>query len=317
MLDFIVTIGPATKGLDMLKALAENGATIFRLNFSHNNYAWYDNLFEELREIKKLFPNVKILADISGPSLRILTPDHIDTEIKKGQSVTFPVTLPEAVTQLPIGTELIFGEGDGTMEVINNKGDLVLKSHTDFLMNDKMHVHTKVPLKLPALTEKDWADINYLLDKPIDILALSFLQDEKPIQTVREFFKEKDIKWSIMSKIETQAAMNNLDIIVQNSDMVMVARGDLALEAELTELPENQEKIIHMSKEHSKPVIVATQLLFSMINNPLPSRAEINDIALAVKQGATGLLLSDETTTGKYPLLALKYLKDIAEKYAK
>jgi len=140
---------------------------------------------------------------------------------------------------------------------------------------------------------------------------------ELPILAVRDFINSKNKQWQIMSKIETQAAMNNLDSIVQESDLVMVARGDLALEAELTELPANQEKIIQVSKQYGKPVIVATQLLYSMINNPMPSRAEINDIAQAVKQGATGLQLSDETTIGKYPLAALRYLKTIAEKYQK
>ncbi|OGC81613.1 MAG: hypothetical protein A2V81_05055 [Candidatus Abawacabacteria bacterium RBG_16_42_10] len=317
MLDFIVTIGPATKGLPMMQALAEKGATVFRLNFSHNNYDWYDNLFDDLQEVKKLHPHLKILADISGPSLRIQTPEQKDVVVKKGDTVNFPVTLPEAIPQLPKGTIIIFGEGNGTMEVVDNKETLTLKSHNSFTLTDKMHMHTKVHLQLPALTEKDWEDVHYLLDKPIDILALSFIQDEKPILAVRDFINSKNKQWQIMSKIETQAAMNNLDSIVQESDLVMVARGDLALEAELTELPANQEKIIQVSKQYGKPVIVATQLLYSMINNPMPSRAEINDIAQAVKQGATGLLLSDETTIGKYPLAALRYLKTIAEKYQK
>ncbi len=317
MLDFIVTIGPATKGLPMMQALAEQGATVFRLNFSHNDYTWYDNLFDDLKEVKKLHPQLKILADISGPSLRILTPEHKDIAVKKDETVNFPVTLPKAIPQLPVGTMITFGEGNGTMEVMENKETLVLKSHEDFTVTDKMHMHTKVHLKLPALTEKDWADVHYLLDKPIDILALSFIQDEKPIRSVKDFLNGKGKEWQIMSKIETAAAMTNLDIIVQASDMVMVARGDLALEAELVELPENQEKIIEISKENNKPVIVATQLLYSMINNPMPSRAEINDIALAVKQGATGLMLSDETTIGKYPLAALQYLKLIGKKYTR
>ncbi len=316
MLDFIVTIGPATKGIDMLKALVESGATMFRLNFSHNNYEWYDNLFDELEAIKILYPQLKILADISGPSLRIITPEHKDVVVEEGATINFQVTLPEAIPQLPIGTLVVFGEGNGTMEVTNNKTGLELKGHSNFLMSDRMHMHAKVPLTLPALTEKDWADVHYLLDKPIDILALSFIQDEKPIHSMKEFLQSKDKHWQIMSKIETQAAMNNLDTIIQASDLVMVARGDLALEAELTELPANQEKIIQTAKQYYKPVIVATQLLYSMVANPMPSRAEINDIAQAVKQGATGLMLSDETTVGKYPLSALQYLKSISEKYS-
>lgn len=317
MLDFIVTIGPATKELPMMQKLAEQGATIFRLNFSHNTYEWDNTLFDKITAVKESHPQLKILVDISGPSLRILTPEHKDYAIKKGDIISFQVTLPEAVPQLPIGDLIIFGEGNGTMEVIKNIDKLVLKSHDDFTITDKMHMHTKVHMKLPSLTEKDWADVHYLLDKPIDILALSFIQDETPIRDMKHFLNKQNKKWHIMSKIETQAAMNNLDKIVQESDMVMVARGDLALEANLSELPSNQEKIIQISQKYNKPVIVATQILYSMIHNPMPSRAEINDIAQAVKQGATGLMLSDETTVGKYPLAALKYLKLIGEKYAK
>lgn len=322
MLEFVATIGPATRDLKILRELVQTGTTIFRLNFSHNVHAWYDELFEDLVKIKKEFPQVKILADISGPSLRILTPEQKEIVATKDVSMVISstdenqcrLTLEGVISQFPVGSELIFGEGYGRAKITQNDGsNITIIFLEDFVIKHRMHLHTTVHLKTAALTQNDWNDIEYLKDKPIDIMALSFVQDRKPLDEVRALWQKNNKSPLILSKIETQAAMDNLTELTEVSDMLMVARGDLALEAKLTELPQNQQKIIDCGKKYHKPVIVATQMLYSMTSNPMPTRAEINDIALAVRQGAAGVMLSDETTTGKYPIRAVFYLKAIAE----
>lgn len=324
MLEFVVTVGPATRDPGMLRQLAEKGATIFRLNFSHNVHEWYDGLFNDLTELKKDFPAVKVLADISGPSLRITTPEQKEIAATVGNALVLMKGNPQfcdltldVLDQLPVNSSVIFGEGYGRATITSNEnGKVTLVFQENFTIKHRMHLHTTAHLKAAAITEKDWFDLKYVKSKPIDIVALSFVQDREPIETVRKFFQDAGRQIPILSKIETQAALDNLEELVTVSDWLMVARGDLALEANLIELPENQLRIIEAGKKHNKKVIVATQMLYSMVNNPMPTRAEINDIALAVRQGASGVMLSDETTTGKYPLGALHYLKLIAERAA-
>lgn len=322
MLDFVVTIGPATRDVNILSMLLEKGATIFRLNFSHNVHAWYDELFKDLTILKKTYPQLKVLADISGPSLRIITPEQKEFAAMKGQKLIFEDNNPQAcqftlngvLPQFPAGSTLIFGEGYGRGQILENTGTkITVEFMEDFTVKHRMHLHTSVHLKTAAITEKDWADLNYVLDKPIDMIALSFVQERSTLDEVRAFLTKAGKLVPLVSKIETQAAMDNLTILAQASDWLMVARGDLALEADLIDLPKNQEKIIQAGQKAGKPVIVATQMLYSMVQNPMPSRAEINDIFHAVRGGASGLMLSDETTVGKFPIQALSYLKLIGE----
>ncbi len=322
MLDFVVTIGPATRDIAVLKLLLEKGATIFRLNFSHNVYGWYDELFKDLTTLKAEFPDLKVLADISGPSLRIITPEQKEIAAVKGETLTFEdnsptscqFTLAGVLPQFPANSILIFGEGYGRAKILENTGTkMVVEFLEDFTVKHRMHLHTSIHLKTAAITEKDWADLHYLLDKPIDLIALSFVQERSTLDEVRSFLTKEGKLVPIVSKIETQAALDNLDELAQASDWLMVARGDLALEAELIDLPKNQAKIIAAGQKAGKPVIVATQMLYSMVHNPMPSRAEINDIFHAVRGGANGLMLSDETTVGKFPIQALSYLKQIGE----
>lgn len=320
MIEYVITIGPASRPLPTLMQLIEQGATILRLNFSHGTHEWYTELFRDIIMLKAQYPHIKILADISGPSLRILTPAEATVTIKNGDLLTFSkdpadyrLTL-DVLDQLPVESKLIFGEGYGTARIVERTGDkVILQCEGSFEVKNKMHLHTNAHLQSDAITEKDWKDLAYLLDKPIDIVALSFIQDSKPIVTVKDYLQQRGKKVLLMSKIETQAAMDNIDDITTHSDMLMVARGDLALEAELIELPANQERIINAGRKQQKPVVVATQMLFSMVKNPMPTRAEINDIALAIRQGASGVMLSDETTVGDHPARALHYLKQISE----
>lgn len=321
MLEYVITIGPASRPLSTLMQLIEQGATILRLNFSHGTHEWYTELFRDIVILKAQYPHIRILADISGPSLRILTPAEATITVQDGNQLTFSkdasdyrLTLSEVLEQLPLDSKIIFGEGYGTAKVIANTSEKVtIQCEGSFTIKHKMHLHTSAPIKTAALTEKDWQDLAYLLDKPIDIVALSFIQDSKPIMAVKEYLDQNNKQVLLMSKIETQAAIDNIHEITKASDMLMVARGDLALEAELVDLPHNQEIIVAEGKLQNKPVIVATQMLFSMVKNPMPTRAEINDIALAIRQGASGVMLSDETTVGDYPLKAVYYLKTISE----
>lgn len=320
MIEYVITIGPASRPLPTLMQLIEQGATILRLNFSHGTHEWYDELFRDIVMLKAQYPHIKILADISGPSLRILTPAEATVTVNNGDLLTlskdatdYRLTL-DVLDQLPVESKIIFGEGYGTAKIVEKSGEKVmLQCEGSFTVKHKMHLHTNAHLHTDALTEKDWQDLAYLLDKPIDIVALSFIQDSQPVITVKDYLKQRGKQVLLLSKIETQAAMDNIDDITTHSDMLMVARGDLALEAELVELPANQERIINAGRKQQKPVIVATQMLFSMVKNPMPTRAEISDIALAIRQGANGVMLSDETTVGDHPAKALYYLKQISE----
>lgn len=323
MLEYVITVGPSSRSLPVLMQLIEQGVTILRLNFSHGTHEWYTELFHDIALLKAQYPHVRVLADISGPSLRIKTPQEQTITCNQGDQLIIEqdnpehcqLSLAEVTGQLHVGDHIIFGEGYGTAAITKAEGNrLELSCEGTFVVKHKMHLHTSAEIRTTSITEKDWQDLEFLLDKPIDIVAVSFIQDRQPIDTVRSYLAKHGKVYPIMSKIETQSAINNLTEIVQASDMVMVARGDLALEAEITELPENQLAIIEAGRAQNKPVIVATQMLFSMVKNPMPTRAEINDIALATRQGASGLMLSDETTVGDYPLKAVYFLKAISER---
>lgn len=321
MLEYVITIGPASRPLPILMQLIEQGATILRLNFSHGTHEWYDELFRDIIMLKAQYPHIKVLADISGPSLRIMTPAEATLAVHDGDVITisnhatdYRLSLVDVLEQLPVESKIIFGEGYGSGRIIEkDEGKVLLQCEGSFTIKPKMHLHTNAPIHTAALTEKDWQDLAYVLDKPIDIVALSFIQTSKPVVEVKEYLAQRGKKVLLLSKIETQAAVDNIAEITAQSDMLMVARGDLALEAELVDLPCNQEAIINEGSKQHKPVIVATQMLYSMVKNPMPTRAEINDIALAVRQGANGVMLSDETAVGDHPVKALHYLKLIGE----
>ncbi len=320
----VVTLGPATSEFEMIKKLILKGVNVFRLNFSHGNHIIHKESIKKIRQASsQLGREVAILQDISGPKVRI---GHIDGILKfnKGDKIVLAkesdeddktvlsLSYPLIIDMVDVGDEVYFS--DGTIRsVVENKTDdkLFLKLLTDAELSSHKGVnfpHTK--LSISAITEKDEKDLAFGADNDIDIVALSFVQNKEDILKARAILKRLDFNPTVIAKIETAEAIENLDDILRVSHGVMVARGDLGAEFGLTKLPRIQKHIIAKANEANKPSITATQMLTSMKDNPFPTRAEVSDIANAVYDGTDAVMLSDETTIGKFPIQAVEVLHD-------
>ena len=320
----VATIGPATESPQMIERLICSGVNVFRLNFSHGDYEVHKNSIKKIRVIsKKLNKEVAILQDISGPKVRIgkidgvlkLNKDDIIILAKKpdpNNAYVLDLSYPQIIDMVNIGEEVFFADGTIQSVVINkdekglhlkllNSGELTSKKGVNF---------PKTRLKISAITKKDEEDIAFGAKHDIDIVALSFVQDRKDIIKAKHIMARHNFSPFIVAKIETAEALNNLEEILEESNGVMVARGDLGAEFGVTKLPRIQKHIIKIANKMTKPVITATQMLTSMKYNPFPTRAEVSDIANAVYDGTDAVMLSDETTIGKYPLQAVKVLHD-------
>ncbi len=319
----VVTLGPVTANETMVEKLIDYGVNVFRLNFSHGDHNVHKESIRLIREAsKRLNKDVAILQDISGPKVRIGEIDGV-LELKKGDIIylakepsiepnVLDLSYPDIIDMVKIGDEVFFA--DGTLEsVVIDKDDkkLTLKLLNSGELTSKKGVNfPKTRLKISAITKKDEADLEFGAKNDIDIVALSFVQDKKDILKAKQIMARYNFDPFIVAKIETGEAINNLDEILEVSDGVMVARGDLGAEFGVTKLPRIQKHIIKVANEMGKPAITATQMLSSMKYNPFPTRAEVSDIANAVYDGTDAVMLSDETTVGKYPLLAVEVLHE-------
>ncbi len=319
----VVTLGPVTANETMVEKLIDYGVNVFRLNFSHGDHNVHKESIRLIREAsKRLNKDVAILQDISGPKVRIGEIDGV-LELKKGDIIylskepssepnILDLSYPDIIDMVKIGDEVFFA--DGTLEsVVIDKDDkkLTLKLLNSGELTSKKGVNfPKTRLKISAITKKDEADLEFGAKNDIDIVALSFVQDKKDILKAKQIMARYNFDPFIVAKIETGEAINNLDEILEVSDGVMVARGDLGAEFGVTKLPRIQKHIIKVANEMGKPAITATQMLSSMKYNPFPTRAEVSDIANAVYDGTDAVMLSDETTVGKYPLLAVEVLHE-------
>ncbi len=320
----IITLGPATSEFEMIKKLILKGVNVFRLNFSHGNHTIHGESIKKIRKASsQLGREVAILQDISGPKVRV---GHIDgiLKFKKDDKIVLAkesdandktvltLSYPLIIDMVDIGDEVYFS--DGTIRsVVENKTDdkLFLKLLTDAELSSHKGVnfpHTK--LSISAITKKDEKDLAFGADNDIDIVALSFVQNKEDILKARAILKRLDFNPTVIAKIETGEAIENLDDILKVSHGVMVARGDLGAEFGVTKLPRIQKHIIAKANEANKPSITATQMLTSMKDNPFPTRAEVSDIANAVYDGTDAVMLSDETTIGKFPIQAVEVLHD-------
>ncbi len=320
----IITLGPATSEFEMIKKLILKGVNVFRLNFSHGNHTIHGESIKKIRKASsQLGREVAILQDISGPKVRV---GHIDgiLKFKKDDKIVLAkesdandktvltLSYPLIIDMVDIGDEVYFS--DGTIRsVVENKTDdkLFLKLLTDAELSSHKGVnfpHTK--LSISAITKKDEKDLAFGADNDIDIVALSFVQNKEDILKARAILKRLDFNPTVIAKIETAEAIENLDDILKVSHGVMVARGDLGAEFGVTKLPRIQKHIIAKANEANKPSITATQMLTSMKDNPFPTRAEVSDIANAVYDGTDAVMLSDETTIGKFPIQAVEVLHD-------
>lgn len=325
----LATIGPSSASKDQLAALIDAGADAFRINFSHGTHAEHKariKLIRQLEQEKGCF--ISILADLQGPKLRVGTFKEDKVLLKEGQTFTLDLN-PEAGdnTRVCLPHKEIFAALKPGDNLLVNDGYIVL----NVKKCDNNHAETKVKvggyisshkgvnlpntqLNISAITTKDREDLKFALKMGVDWIGLSFVQKAQDVQELKKLVAGK--AW-IVSKLEKPSAIDDLDAIIQESDAIMVARGDLGVECPIQNVPVLQKRIVAACRKYARPVIIATQMLESMINNPTPTRAEVSDVATAVYDGADTIMLSAETAAGKYPIEAVKMMHKIVSEVEK
>lgn len=316
----IVTLGPSSWDTKVIEQMAKEGMDLVRLNFSHGTHQEKAKQIKAVREVsKKLGKDIGIIADLQGPKLRLGVLQ--DRFLKKGEKIQ--LSIKPTVFQIPIqydlspflkkGQSILLNDGLVEIKVLGVKGQTILtKVQNDGFISSNKGVN--VPdstLPVPAITEKDLIDGAFALKQKVDFLALSFVQSAKDLIVIRELIKKSRSQTKIIAKLEKPQAIVNLEEIIKASDVIMVARGDLGIETEAAKVPLLQKRIIRESRKYLKPVIVATQMLESMTQNPRPTRAEVSDVANAVFDRADSVMLSAETASGKYPVESVKMMSSI------
>lgn len=322
----VATLGPSTSSKETIKQAIESGMNVARLNFSHGSHEGHLKNIEYIRTLsQELNVPVAILQDLQGPKIRVgrfpngsivlkvgdvveMTPEPVE-----GSEKLIPCDLKELLSIVSVGFKVLLD--DGLIELVIEKikeTSIVLRVVYGGLLKDRKGINipeAKLPIK--SLTEKDLIDLKFGLENKVDYVALSFVRHGRDIRYLRELIELEKSEAKIVAKIEMLEALENLDEIIRLSDAVMVARGDLAVEVGQTRLPGIQKKIITMCNDMNKPVITATQMLDSMVENPRPTRAEITDVANAVLDGTDALMLSAESASGKYPFKTIQTMHEI------
>ncbi|MFQ3671158.1 MAG: pyruvate kinase [Verrucomicrobiia bacterium] len=326
----IATLGPATEGESVLGGLMDAGVNVFRLNMSHAAHDWVREVSSRIRKLAGMKGrHVAILMDTQGPAIRTGDlPTKLD--LKAGDIFTFTVrghkseeeysvdtNYDDLVNDIKVGDHVLVDNGVIEMLVKEKRDkELVCEVMTPGTMGSRRHINLPgVKVNLPALTEKDLADLEVGAEVGVDIVALSFVRQANDISLLRQVLASKgreDVL--VVAKIEDQSAVRNINEIIDASDAIMVARGDLGIECPYEELPIIQRRIVKKCVTAGKPVIVATHMLESMISSPSPTRAEITDVANAVFEEADAIMLSGETTVGKYPRKCVEVLDRVARR---
>ena len=323
----VATVGPACSAFESLKILAEKGANIFRLNFSHGTHEAHGEVIKRLRRLnQKRTENVAILLDTKGPEIRtgdrqqplvleknqtiILTTDFSAAAKKAGK---IPVNYDAFIHDVEVGERVLVDNGVINLQVEKKSGkDVICRVLDGGELGSRRHLNLPgKDISLQSITEKDWADIAFGIEMGVDFLALSFVRRQAEILEIRKFLRQQKSSAKIIAKIETAEAVKNLAEILEAADGVMVARGDLGAEIPFSQVPRVQREIVRAAAEHQKPAIVATHMLESMIENPIPTRAEVTDIAEAVWQRADCVMLSGETAAGKYPEKSVETMAEV------
>ena len=323
----ICTIGPATSSYDMLEKLYHAGMNVVRLNMSHGDHASHERVIKAIKTLnRKVKYTVPVLLDTQGPEIRT---GHrgVDLNLKQGQLISVVVRGADDVEESSIhidyeglietvqaGDKITVDNGLINLEVLSKQHFTMQCRVIDGgLLKGKRHVNLPgVRVNLPAITEKDREDILFGVDQGVDFIALSFVREAADVRQLRDLLGDKADKIKVIAKIEDQEGVANIDSIIAEADGVMVARGDLGVEVPYYELPNIQRRIVRKCAEAGRRVIVATHLLESMIDNPMPTRAEVTDVANAVNEEVDAVMLSGETTVGKYPVKCVESLDKIA-----
>jgi len=323
----ICTIGPATESIEMLEKLANAGMNVARLNMSHGDHSSHTKIIQAIQTLNiKLSHPIAILLDTQGPEIRTgdmandlhLNDGDTISIVARGtedvESTSIHINYDDLINDVDVGDMITVDNGLINLEVLSKKDRVMqVKVIDGGLLKSKRHVNLPgIRVNLPAITDKDRRDIEFGVQQGVDFIALSFVRQAEDIHELREILGDKADKIKIVAKLEDQEAITNMVEIVAAADGIMVARGDLGVEIPLEVLPRVQRRIIRTCAEMGKRVIVATHMLESMIENPIPTRAEVTDVANAVYEEADAIMLSGETTVGKYPVKCVEILDRIS-----
>ncbi len=316
----VVTVGPACDSYEMLKKMILKGVDVFRFNLSHGDKNYFKKVVANVRKAEEETKrSVLMFFDLPGPKLRTGKVHGDKIEIKEGTEYTFGKNgqiqvSDEIVKRINLKSKLLLSDGKIEFKPVRNEmGLLVAKALNNGVLLNEQSINFKgisYPGKYP--TKKDEEGIKFGLSLGINTFALSFISSAKDIENARKIAGEKSV---LIAKIERIEAVKHFNEIVKAADVIMIARGDLGLNIDIADLPEVQKKLLSLCNENSKPVITATQMLESMTNNVMPTRAEADDVFTAIDEGTDAVMLSEETAIGIYPLKALSMLKRIIEKY--
>jgi len=328
----ICTLGPATDSPEVLREMILAGTNIFRLNMSHGTHEWVREIVKKIRKVSAELDSVTaILMDTQGPAIRTgdlksklnLKPGDIFEFTVRGsrseEQFSTDVNYDGLVDDISVGDVVLVDNGVMHMKVLaKNSNRIRCEVLTAGTLGSRRHINLPgVKVNLPPLTEKDLADIEIGVQVGVDFVALSFCREAADILELKRLLRERGSSAHTVAKIEDQHAVKYVNDIIRASDAVMIARGDLGIECDMEELPIIQRRIIKKCIQIGRPVIVATHMLESMIENPLPTRAEITDVANAVYEQADAVMLSGETTVGKYPVQCVKILDRVARRIAR
>lgn len=323
----VATVGPACDTYEKLLELVQVGVNVFRLNFSHGSHENKSEIIKNIRKINSTEPyNIAILGDLQGPKLRVGQIENGIMEVNAGDVLTFTntkvignmervyVSYPNLHADVKPGNLIMIDDGKlevKVLEVLDNNDVKVEVTMGGFLSSNKGVNLPDTKISLPALTEKDFEDLEFIIDQQLDWVALSFVRSVKDLEILRKRLNERNSKTKIIAKIEKPEALQNIRDIIVESDGIMIARGDLGVELPIEKVPLIQKQIIRKCLHRAKPVIVATQMMESMIDRIKPNRSEITDVANAVLEGADAVMLSGETATGNHPALVVQTMRKI------
>ncbi|MBL7888896.1 MAG: pyruvate kinase [Bacteroidia bacterium] len=327
----VATLGPASSSAEVIEGMIKAGADVCRINFSHGSY---DNVLQQIniiREInKKLGTHTAILADLQGPKLRIGVVENNGVELVAGKEIIITtqecvgtaervyITYPQFPKDVKVGENILIDDGKLLLETVSTNGVDEVKAvikHGGILSSKKGVNLPNTKVSLPCLTEKDLKDLDFALTNHVDWVGLSFVRSASDIIELKHLianFNQK-IRTRVVAKIEKPEAIFEIDAIIKETDALMVARGDLGVEVPMQQVPVIQKMLVRKCLEQSKPVIIATQMMESMITNISPSRAEVNDVANSVMDGADAVMLSGETSVGNHPAKVVEAMTKIIQ----
>jgi pyruvate kinase len=323
----VATIGPASSSKQALKDLIMAGVDVCRINFSHGSYEDHLQVIKNIKEInKELWVHTAILADLQGPKLRIGVVENDRAELINGNEIIITtekmignaekvyITYPQFPQDVRPGEIVLLDDGKLTLRVIETDGKKEVRCHIVHggILSSKKGVNlpnTKV--SLPCLTEKDLADLDFALENNVEWIGLSFVRSASDIIELKNIISLNNKSTRVVAKIEKPEALDDIDNIIRETDAVMVARGDLGVEVPMESVPLAQKMMVRKCLKAAKPIIIATQMMETMITNPTPTRAEVNDVANSVMDGADAIMLSGETSVGKFPVKVIETVSKI------